>query len=124
MDVLREFLNDLRRGGYAQGNFLGMLNVLIGRQIRKPDGTLICNGLPWRALADLLKKARWHREAVQELGLDPFTLPPRDRRRYWYQAIAQAGVDLPRATEAGDRFAEVLLAAGYVVAPAPRNPSG
>ena len=34
MDVLREFLNDLKRQGYVQGNFLGLLNVLIGRQIR------------------------------------------------------------------------------------------
>jgi hypothetical protein len=100
-----------------------MLNVLIGRQIRKPDGTVISNGLTWRALADLLKRVRWDREAVQELGLDPAALPPRDRRRYWYQAISQAGVDSPRAREAGDRFAEVLLAADYSVTPAPRKPS-
>ena len=119
MDVLREFVADLQWHGYARGNFLGMLNVLIGRQIRAADGTLISNGLTWRALADSLKKARWQREAVRELGLDPADLPLRDRQRYWYQAIAQARVDSAEATEVGNSFAEILRSAGYVVGPAP-----
>ena len=119
MDVLREFLGDLKRHGYARGNFLGMLNVLIGRRIQAADGTLVSSGLTWRALADLLKRVRWDPEAVRELGVDPATLPPRDRQRYWYVAIAHARVDAKQATEAGDRFAEVLRSAGYVVGPAP-----
>jgi hypothetical protein len=119
MDVLREFMADLQWHGYARGNFLGMLNVLIGRQIRAADGTLISSGLTWRAVADQLKKARWERDAVRELGLDPAALPPRDRQRYWYQAIAQAGVGSAQATEVGNSFAETLRAAGYVVTPAP-----
>jgi hypothetical protein len=119
MDVLREFLADLKRHGYARGNFLGLLNVLIGRQIRAADGTIISSGLTWRATADLLKRVRWNPQAVCELGLDPSTLPPRNRQRYWYQAIAQARVDSQAATEAGDRLALVLRSAGYVVAAAP-----
>ncbi len=119
MDVLRDFVANLKRHGYAPGDFLGMLNVLIGRQIRAADGTLISNGLTWRALADVLKKARWDREAVRELGLDPATLSPRDRQRYWYQAIAHARVDSAQATEAGNKLAEVLRSAGYVVSPGP-----
>jgi hypothetical protein len=115
MDVLREFLNDLKRQGYAQGNFLGMLNVLIGRQIRKADGTLLSSGLTWRALAEQLKTIRWPRDAVRELGIDPAALAPRDRQRYWYQAITQAQVSSGQATAAGDRFAEVLRSAGYIV---------
>ncbi len=119
MDVLREFVDDLKRQGYARGNFLGMLNVLIGRQIRAADGRLISNGLTWRTLAEALKKARWDREAVRELGLDPAALPPRDRQRYWYQAIAQAKVDSVAAAEAGNRFAQTLRSAGYLVSPGP-----
>jgi hypothetical protein len=120
MDVLREFLNDLQRHGYARANFLGMLNVLIGRQIRAADGTLLSPGLTWRLLADWLKKVRWDPEAVRELGLDPEALPPRDRQRYWYQAIARAGVDSEQAAQAGNRFARVLHTAGYVVSPGPQ----
>jgi hypothetical protein len=124
MDVLREFLGDLKRHGYAQGNFLGLLHVLIGRQIRGADGALISSGLTWRELADLLKRTRWDREVVRELGLDPAALPPRDRQRYWYQAIAQVRLDSAQATEAGDRLAQALRSAGYLVSPAPgKTPS-
>jgi hypothetical protein len=121
MDVLREFLNDVRRQGYAQGNFLGMLNVLIGRQIRRADGALLSNGLTWRALAELLKTVRWPRDAVRELEVDPAALAPRDRQRYWYQAITQAQVGSETATAAGDRFAEVLRSAGYIVSAGPET---
>src|SRR5689334_20140352 len=128
MDVLRDFLAELKRHGYAQDNFLGMLNVLIGRQITDLSGTIISSGVTWRVLADLLKRLRWDREAVRELGLDPTALPPRDRQRYWYQAIARAGVDSEQAMEAGDRFAEVLRSAGHGISPRPgksdKKPSG
>lgn len=123
MDVLRDFVGDLKRQGSARGNLLGMLNVLIGRQIRAANGTPISNGLTWRAVADLLRKARWDRDAVRELGLDPAALPPRDRQRYWYHAIARAGVDSARATEAGNSLAEFLRSAGYGISPAPGKAS-
>lgn len=112
---MREFLDDLKQKGYAQGNFLGLLNVLIGRRIEKADGTVISQGLTWRELASWLKKVRWDKDAVRELGLDPDKLPPRDRERYWYSAIAQAHVDSPQAKAAGDKLAAVLTQAGYVV---------
>src|SRR5438874_9522103 len=82
MDVLREFLDDIKRRRYARGNFLGMLNVLIGRNIEATDGETISSGLTWRVLAEALKNARWDPEAVRELALDPAALPPRDRQRY------------------------------------------
>src|SRR5207249_2471895 len=118
-DVLREFLDDIKRRRYARGNFLGMLNVLIGRNIEATDGETISSGLTWRVLAEALKNARWDPEAVRELALDPAALPPRDRQRYWYQAISQARVDSEQATEAGNRFAETLRSAGYEVSPEP-----
>ena len=112
---MRELLDQLKQHGYAQGNFLGLLNVLIGRRIEKTDGTMISVGLTWRELANWLKKVRWDREAVRELGLAPDQLPPRDRQRFWYAAISQCHVDSPQAAEAGDRLAAALVKAGYVV---------
>jgi hypothetical protein len=119
MDPLREFLNHLKEHGHAQGMFLGLLHVLIGRRVEKADGTPVSAGLTWRELAALLKKVRWDREAVRDLGLDPARLPPRDRQRFWYTAIAQAGLDSDRAVESGNRLAEALHPVGYVVGPAP-----
>jgi hypothetical protein len=112
---MREFLDDLKQHGHAQGNFLGLLNVLIGRRIEKADGTVLSVGLTWRQTADWLKKLRWDKDTVRELGLDPATLPPRDRERFWYSAIARARVDSPEATAAGNRLATALKSAGYVV---------
>ena len=54
-----------------------------------------------------------------ELGQDPADLPPRDRQKYWYAAIAHAGLDTPEARAAGDRLVEPLGKVGYVVGPAP-----
>jgi hypothetical protein len=119
MDVLREFLEDLKRQGLAQGQFLGFLHALIGRRIEQADGTLVANGMSWRDLAALLKKVRWDKNAVREIGLNPADLPPRDRQRYWYMAIAGAKVDSPQAIQAGDRFAEQLRPIGYVVGAPP-----
>jgi hypothetical protein len=119
MDRLREFLETVRKQGVAQGNFLGLLHILIGRRIALPDDTLVSGGMTWRELAAVLKKVRWDREAVRELGQDPADLPPRDRQRYWYTAIAHSGVNSAAATAAGDLLVEPLGKLGYVVGPAP-----
>src|SRR5438270_1428223 len=120
MDRLREFLDVVREQGHAAGNFPGLLHVLIGRRITTADGTEVSGGLSWRDVAALLKKVRWDREAVRELGLDPDNLSPRDRQRFWYQAIAQAGVDSSAAVAAGDRLAQAV-ASTYDIGPAPRS---
>lgn len=117
--ALREFLLDLKTHGHAQGNFLGMLHLLIGRRLARKDGTPICQGLAWRDAAAWLKKVRWDKEAVRELNLDPAELPPRERERYWYTAIARAGVDSDKAILAGDKLAEKLSEQGYVIGPGP-----
>src|SRR5262249_49586681 len=98
-----------------------LVNILIGRRIQAADGTVISTAVSWRALADWLKRVRWNKEAVRELGIDPASLPPRDRLRYWYLTIAQARVDSPEPTEAGNRLAEVLRAAGYRIGPPPKS---
>ncbi len=121
MDRLREFLNTIADQGAAQGNFLGLLHVLIGRRIVLEDGTAVSSGMTWRDLAALLKKVRWDRECVRELGLDPAQLPPRDRERYWHTAIIQANVGSDKAREAGDRISETVRPLGYVISPAPQS---
>ena len=102
-----------------RANFLGLLNVLIGRRISEKDGTPVSAGLTYRELAGYLKRVRWEPDAADELGIERAGLAPRDRERYWYQAIVQAHVDSPQAAEAGDTLAEQLGAAGYAVGPAP-----
>jgi hypothetical protein len=118
MDPLRDFLEAVRAQGLALGNFRGLLHALVGRRITTAEGAAVSAGLTWREVAALLKRLRWDREAVRELGLDPATLPPRDRQRYWYTAIAQA--DLAAAGAAADELMEPLQRLGYVVAGAPR----
>jgi len=121
MGGLYDFLADLKQRGQAAGQFLGLLNVLIGRRVQKEDGSPISSGVTWRELSFALKKVRWEKEAVRDLGIDPAQLPPRDRQRYWYAAIAQARVDSPQASAAGDRLAEVLRLSGYRVSAAPED---
>ncbi len=119
MDRQRALLDAVKQQEAARGNFLGLLHVLIGRRVTLADGTAVSDGLTWREAASLLKKVRWDRDAVRELGLDPAALPPRDRQRFWYAAITQARVDSPEAVKAGDRLAAVLREAGFLVGPAP-----
>lgn len=120
MDALSTLLEQLKKSGQVEGNLRGFLHVLIGRTItRTKDKSIVSKGLTWRELAGWLKKLRWEPEAVRELGLDPETLPPRDRQRYWYSAIVQAKVDGPEALSAGTKFAAVLRGLGYDVGPAP-----
>jgi hypothetical protein len=119
MDRLREFLEAVRRQGVAQGHFRGLLHILIGRRVALIEGTPVSGGMTWRELSALLKKLRWDREVVRELGLDPADLPPRDRQKFWYTAIAQAGVTGPAAIAEADALVGPLRALGYVVGPAP-----
>ena len=115
MDRLSEFLDAIRDHGIATGHFRGLLHLLIAHPIRTADGTLVSGGMTWRALAALLKKQRWDREAVRELDLDPAALPPRDREKYWYTAIANANVSSPEAQASAQVVAQKLSPLGYVV---------
>src|SRR5262245_7271384 len=119
MDGVRDFLEELQKNRKAQGSFLGLLHILIGRRISRTDGTVLSTGQTSRAVADLLKTIRWDPDAVRDLGMDPATLPPRDRQRYWYLAISQAQVGSDAAIKAGDKLAAALAKIGYVVGPAP-----
>ena len=119
MEPLREFLNAVRHHGTVRGHLLGLLHILIGRRVTHTDGTLVSGGMTWRELAAVFKQLRWDREAVTELKLDPAGLPPRNRERFWYTAIAHAGVASAAAKADADRLVGPLKALGYVVGPAP-----
>jgi hypothetical protein len=124
MDGVQSFLDELRQRRLVEGNFLGLIHILIGRRITKVDGGVISPGLTWRQLADILKSMRWPKDAVREIGLNPADLPPRDRQRFWYTAIAQAKVDSAEAVAAGDRLAELIKPLGFVVGSAPGTSPG
>ena len=64
MDRVREFLEFVKTSNLAEGNFHGLLHVLIGRRITKADGTFVSAGLTWREVASWLKKVRWKKEAL------------------------------------------------------------
>ncbi len=119
MDAVTELLDTIRAKHLARGHFQGFLNVLIGRRISGPGGEVVSSGMTFRDLATLLKKLRWEPDDVKELGVDPETLPPRDRQRYWFLAICQAHVDGLTAQVAGDHFKPLLEAEGYTVGPPP-----
>jgi len=119
MDALPAFFDKLKKKGLTKGHFLGFLNVMVGRRINEADGAAISNGMTWRELSVWLKKHRWDPEAVRELGQNPDALPPRDRQRFWFVAIAQAHLDSTVATVAGNQFADMLREHGYEVGSPP-----
>ncbi|HYV35392.1 MAG TPA: hypothetical protein VE988_06795 [Gemmataceae bacterium] len=115
MDALRGLLEDMKRSELDHGHLLGLFHLLIGRRLATAEGAQVSSGLTWREMAKLLQKARWPKDAVRELGLEPVALPPRDRQQYWYLAITLAGVDGDEAKLAGDRLAALLEPLGYRV---------
>ena len=123
MDRLWEFVSLIKRDDHARGEFRGLLHLLIGRRLLLADGTVVSEGLTWRAAAALLKRVRWDKEAAADLGLDSASLPPRDRQRYWYSVIAHGRVDSPEARQSADRLAKRLAKLGYRVGPAPGEES-
>jgi hypothetical protein len=120
MDGLETLVEVLKRQSLVVGHFRGLLHVIIGRKITRTDGSIVSTGLTWRMAADLLRRMRWPPESVRELGIDPESLPPRDRQRFWFGAIAQAQVDSPESIEAGDALAAKLEPLGYIVGAPPR----
>jgi hypothetical protein len=117
--ALRELLLELKAHDFAQRNLLGLLHLFIGRRIRKSDGTTISEGLTWRDLAGWLKRIRWDKDAVRQLGMEPVSLPPRHRERYWYVAISRAKADSAEGIAAGEELAKQLRSLGYDVGPPP-----
>lgn len=119
MELLRQFLRALQDHGLLAGRFRGLLHILIGRRVVQTDGTVVSTGMTWREAAELLRALRWDREAVRELGLDPATLAPRDRQRYWFQAITHANVNGAEARVQAEEIIAATEALGYTIGDAP-----
>ncbi len=119
MEGVRDLLEAARTNGLVAGRFRGLLHVVIGRTITKPDGTKLSAGLTWREVAALLKALRFDPEFGREAGADPDTLSPRDRERYWYSVIAMARVDGAEAMAEAEQLVSPLKGLGYVIAPPP-----
>jgi hypothetical protein len=115
MDALAELFEKIRSEELSKGLFLGLLHVFIGRTVAAPGGTVLSTGMTFREVATWLKKLRWNPEDVRDLGLDPDSLPLRDRQRYWFTAICHAQVGSSAAIKAGEKFAANLRSAGYEV---------
>lgn len=119
MDGIRELLQAVLDRNLASGHLRGMLHIAIGRKITKPDGSVVSTGVTWRELAGLLKLLRFDKDLVEELGVDPESLAPRDRQRFWYSTIALARVDSPEAMTDAEHLIAPLAELGFVVGPAP-----
>ena len=120
MEGLEAFLEEIRKRGIAEGHLRGLLHILVGRKISRPDGSLVSAGMTWRALADLFKRLRWSPDAVRDLGLDPDALPVRDRQRYWFAAISAAQIESASASADADILVPPMSALGYIIGPPPR----
>lgn len=123
MDEIRGLLERIDENKLAKGRLAGVFHVLIGRRVSKADGTVISTGLTWRQLASVLKAAKFDKDLVQELGVDPDTLAPRDREKMWYLAIGLARVDSIGAIAQADQLVPLLKTLGYVVGPSPTSVS-
>ena len=121
-DTLR-LLELVRDKKLAAGALRGLFHIAIGRVVTTTDGTVVSGGVTWRALATLLKDAKFDKELVRELGADPDLLAPKDREKMWYHAIGLAKVDSAEARSQADRLAAALRPHGYHVGSAPGEPS-
>lgn len=117
MEGVQQFLEALVQHHLVSGHFRGMLRLLIGSKLGRADGSVVSTGLTWRQVAEILRVLRWDRELVRELGIDPDTLPPRDRQRFWYSAISQGHIDSIEASEQAEKLAKKLPAIGYMILP-------
>lgn len=123
MEGTLRLLELVRDKKLAAGALRGLFHIAIGRTVTAADGTVVSGGVTWRALATLLKDAKFDKELVRELGADPDVLAPKDREKMWYHAIGLAKVDSSEARTQADKLAVALKALGYTVGPAPGGPS-
>lgn len=115
MDLLSEFLETMIERKLVAGRLRALFHVVIGRTIHDSQGRLVCAGTTWRILADTLKDLRYDPELVRELGLDPDTLSPRDRKRFWYSAISGSKPDSAQARQEAVSYIVELQKLGFKI---------
>jgi len=114
-ETLESLLLKLRTQSFPHESFQGFLHVLVSGALLDSSGNRVFSGLSWRELALILKKVRWDPNMVRHLGLDPATLAPRDRERFWYQAICQSSLDSAQAKKSALRLKGWMDRYGYSV---------
>jgi hypothetical protein len=114
-ESLESFLLRLRPQAFPPETFLGLLHLLISGSLADEQGNRPFPGQSWRDLASVLKKVRWDPSMVKQMGIDPTTLAPRDRERFWYQAICMAKIDSPEAKRSAQKLKGWLDKFGYRV---------
>lgn len=124
MDGTRTFLEIVLTNRLAEGRLRGVFHVAIGRRVTATDGTVLATGTTWRALATLLKDLKFEKEWVRAFGVDPDTIAPRDREKFWYHAVALARVDSVEARAEAEQLAAFLRPLGWIVGPPPTPPPG
>jgi hypothetical protein len=125
MKALGTFLSWLETRKLMEGRVRGLFHILVGREIVDKRGDVISNGLTWREVAEAFAAAHINTAHVEQLGLDPEKLAPRDRKRFWYAAIMTAKPDSLEAREEAEKLIAALKPHGYQIgdAPPPSKPS-
>jgi hypothetical protein len=119
MQGTRQFLELMNEHNLVSGHLRGIFHIAIGRRILNSTGVLIAEGVTWRTLAALLKDLKFDREFVRELGAEPETLSPKDREKFWYNAIMVSKVDGPEARKQAEAISKLVKSLGLVIGPAP-----
>lgn len=114
MDDVATLLEWIRARDAARGRLRGFFHLLVGHTLKHGD-KMISAGMNWRDLSKMLKLFKFDRELVRELGLDPDALPPKDREKYWYLAIAAAEISGDRARAEALELAAELAKIGIAV---------
>ena len=116
MEALATLLDHIKKQGLATGNVLGFFHVLIGRHMQRgrtaKSSPPAC---PRAKLYELAQEGPLGHQPGHRAEYEAEELPPKDRQRFWYGAIAKAGVDSAAAAKAGDLFGRKLEALGYQV---------
>lgn len=119
MQGTRQFLELVSELELVTGSLRGVFHIAIGRRIYDVNGTVIAEGVTWRVLAALLKEVKYDRELVRELGVEPETFSPKDREKFWYNAIALAKVDGEEARYQAEVLTKALRKHGWIVGSLP-----
>jgi len=115
MEGTQLFLELITQHGLAKGHLRGVFHIAIGRKLLRDDGSVVAAGVTWRELAAALKSVKFDKSLVKELGADPEALSVRDREKFWYAAIALAGVGSLEAHNQAERLADRLKRLGLHV---------
>lgn len=119
MEKLGHFVRLLEDRQLLAGRLRGTFHLLVGRKISDASGAAVSTGATWREVAALFKELAIDPKLMHEVGLNPATNSPRDRRRAWYSTIGAAQPDSVTARTEAEALIPALEPLGYRFGPAP-----